>query len=86
VKIKLTVLKSKKPYDDSVIYSGGVALPAEVITNPEAFENFWKNAMRGGNSGAGRPQSGQPASTSPSGAATQPGASSADNPRTVTPQ
>ena len=77
VKIKLTVLKSKKPYDDSVIYSGGVPLPAEVITNPEAFENFWKNAMRGGNSGAGRPQSGQPANQP--GAATQPGAPATDN-------
>lgn len=46
VKIRLTVLKSKKPFDDSVIYSGGVALPAEVLTDPDAFENFWKNAMR----------------------------------------
>jgi hypothetical protein len=46
VKIKLTVLKSKKPVDNSVIYSGGVALPAEVMTDPDAFENFWKNAMR----------------------------------------
>ena len=52
VKIKLTVLRSKKPFDNSVIYSGGVPLPAEVLTNPDAFENFWKNAM-GGNSGLG---------------------------------
>ena len=46
VKIKLTVLKSKKPFDDRFIYSGGVPLPAEVLTEPDAFENFWKNAMR----------------------------------------
>ena len=59
VKIKLTVLKSKKPFDDRFIYSGGVALPAEVLTEPEAFENFWKNAM-GGNSGTGRSPAKQP--------------------------
>ena len=76
VKIKLTVLKSQKPYDDNFVYSGGVALPAEVMTNPEALENFWKNAMSGGNSGAGRAPAGQPASQP---GAAQPGAAS-DNP------
>ena len=46
ITIRLKALKSDKPLTNEQMYPGGIPLPPEAMSSPEAFENFWKNAMR----------------------------------------
>ena len=59
ITIRLKALKSDKPLTNEQMYPGGVPLPPEAMSSPEAFENFWKNAMRprSGNSPETQPES-----------------------------
>lgn len=46
ITIRLKARKSDKPLTNEQMYPGGIPLPPEAMSSPEAFENFWKNAMR----------------------------------------
>jgi hypothetical protein len=59
ITIRLKARKSDKPLTNEQMYPGGIPLPPEAMSSPEAFENFWKNAMRPrtGNSSETQPES-----------------------------
>ncbi len=46
ITIRLKALKSDKPLTNEQMYPGGIPLPPEAMSSPEAFENFWKNLMQ----------------------------------------
>ena len=61
ITIRLKARKSDKPLTNEQMYPGGIPMPPEAMSSPEAFENFWKNAMRprsGTSPGSGTPQNG----------------------------